>query len=574
MATAGMAQTSRMYDDIRVVLDQMPEASGYSPTSHGYVEYGATVINRSSTRTHSVELRMPANVYRRGGHNITQMTRRIKLAPGAAAKVYMWQPAVQLAGNQMAVVIDGERQKKTIWAADTQHGEGGGNITFLASSSLDRSIQNSLNNEAKTGGSRHWRGSGDTAFRLESPITEWSPNWLAYSRFDGVVITVTDVRRMPANVLSALRKYVECGGSLLVSGTKSLPESLLKGGIDDGSGGVYLGFGRCTTFFASTADWGRLVRILRATRSPWNSQTDISDANRKFPVVDDFQIPVRGLFILMLVFALVIGPLNIYLLSKWKKRIWLLWNVPAVSLLTVLAVFAYATLAEGWDRHRRTQGLTLLDENSHRATTIGLTAYYCPVTPGGGLLFDTDTELNPQIFSGNSYYNREGSSAKIIDWTNGQHLASGWVTARIPSHFMVRRTQQRRERLVVRTDDGGSLVVVNGLGARIISLQVADTEGTIWAASDEIPAGAEAKLTAQPGKAAHLKPDALRSLYRSDWTQLITDRKSRANNALAPGRYVATVEGSPFMQDGLSDAEVRQGNSIVIGIMKRDENGS
>ena len=569
-----MAQTSQTYGDIRVILDQMPEASGYTPTNHGYVEYGATVINRSATRTHSVELQLPADAYGRNGHNITQITRRIKLAPGAAAKVYMWQPAVQLAGAQMAVYIDGKRQKKTIWAPDTQHGQGGGGIAFMASSSLDRSIQNSLNSEAQKSGSGHRGGSGDAAFRLESPITEWSPNWLAYSRFDGVVITTADIQRMPATVMSALRKYVECGGSLLVSGTKSLPESLREGGTDDGSGGVYLGFGRCVPFFAGTADWGRLVRILRTSRSPWDAQMDISSANRKFPVIDDFKVPIKGLFVLIMVFAIVIGPLNIYLLSKWQKRIWLLWNVPAVSLLTVLAVFAYATLAEGWDRHRRTQGLTLLDENSHRATTIGLTAFYCPVTPGGGLQFDTDTELNPQIFSGSSYYRREGSSSRTIDWTNSQHLESGWVTARIPSHFMVRRSQQRRERLVVRAGNRGSLVIVNGLGAKIVNLTLADAGGTIWASSGEIPAGAEATLIMQSGRSAGLYPSALRDLYRGDWTKLITIRKPFVDKALAPGRYIVTIEGSPFMQDGLSDTQVRPGNSIVIGIMKRDENGS
>ncbi len=105
-------------------------------------------------------------------------------------------------------------------------------------------------------------------------------------------------------------------------------------------------------------------------------------------------------------------------------------------------------------------------------------------------------------------------------------------------------------------------------------LKVADAGGTIWTASDEIPAGAEATLTMQSGRSARLEPNALRELYRGDWTKLITTRKPFVDKALAPGRYIATIEGSPFMQDGLSDTQVRPGNSIVIGIMKRDENGS
>ena len=78
----------------------------------------------------------------------------------------------------------------------------------------------------------------------------------------------------------------------------------------------------------------------------------------------------------MIVFVIVIGPVNLSLLSRWKRRLWLLWTVPAIAGITVAAVFGYMLVAEGWSRHIRTDIITVKDETTGRATTIGWTAFY------------------------------------------------------------------------------------------------------------------------------------------------------------------------------------------------------
>ena len=72
----------------------------------------------------------------------------------------------------------------------------------------------------------------------------------------------------------------------------------------------------------------------------------------------------------------------------------LLWTVPAISGLTVAAVFGYMLVAEGWSRHQRTQVITVKDEATGRATTIGWTSFYSPVTPAEGLHFGYETEAS------------------------------------------------------------------------------------------------------------------------------------------------------------------------------------
>src|SRR5690606_9946427 len=131
-------------------------------------------------------------------------------------------------------------------------------------------------------------------------------------------------------------------------------------------------------------------------------------------------------------------------------------TTPAIAALFSVGVFGYAVVAEGWDAHARTEALTLLDQTSRRATTLGWIAFYSPLTPSGGARFSNATELAPQVSS----WDDEGR-AYDLDSTNDQHLAAGWIAARVPAHFQLRKSERRRERLAVSRDGQGRLVVVN-----------------------------------------------------------------------------------------------------------------
>ncbi len=75
------------------------------------------------------------------------------------------------------------------------------------------------------------------------------------------------------------------------------------------------------------------------TAGPWqvggsgHYRRSTYEANVKFPVIEDIGIPVKGLFLLMLLFVLAIGPINLMVLARKKRRIWLLWTTPVISLL-------------------------------------------------------------------------------------------------------------------------------------------------------------------------------------------------------------------------------------------------
>ena len=552
------------FDDITITPELQPNGT----TFHGYAEYRIGVSNRSPHKTHQVTLILPKASYASSGQQIRQMTRSVVVGPSSTVYISLLQPPMVIHGHGLGVAIDGDMQEEEVTLSIGRHGRhiftshvstGGSTRVHVSTSSLSLQILISRNVDAtdlhthagmilgplasKSGFSAPSIGfppssSGGSSAPYQTidlglPVSQWSTSWLGFSRYDGVVLTDDDVRQMPPDVQSALWRYVECGGALFVLGGGALPDSWkleksLKSepSADSVAVAVYdVGFGQCVvspetdTISLDQDQWQLIVGSWLQTALPWRWEEGVGESNTIFSVVRSLRIPVRGLFFLMLLFAVVIGPINLIVLSRKKRRIWMLWTTPVISAIACLAVFTYATFAEGWKRHARMEGLTILDERVHRAITIGWTAFYSGLTPSDGLHFGYETELTPTPQSMTT------NAARTVDWTHDQHLAKGWITARVPAHFMLRKNETRRERITVRR--GTDLRIVNGLGAGISQFWLAEEDGTIYSATN-IPAGIEAVLTPSE-KAGASGSDEI--LLFSAWIPLVNQELDQENIA-------------------------------------------
>ena len=674
------------FDDITVTSELGPKGTTY----HGYAEYRIGISNRSPDKSHQVTLILPKNSYGHSGEYVREMTRSVVVGPSATVHVSLLQPPMSMWGNGMAVAIDGKMQPEAVPLHPAQHGRnvyvrhvpgGGRGRPHVGFSSLSLQILISQNVDvtdlhahagvilgplASRGGyslpsSGFSPSSGSRSkpfyetIDLGFPVSAWSTSWLGFSCYDGIVVTGDDIRTMPPDVQSAIWRYVECGGALLVLGGGELPqnwklEESLKSELSTESAGIAaydVGFGQCIVSpemdmkGLNQDQWRTIVGSWMQTALPWRWEDGIEEGNTLFPVVSSLGIPVRGLFFLMVLFAVAIGPVNLIVLSRKKRRIWMLWTAPVISVITCLAVFTYATFGEGWNRHVRTEGLTILDERVHRATTIGWTAFYSALTPSEGLHFGYETEVTPLVHSMTTNVGR------TVDWTHDQHLASGWVTARVPAHFMVRKGETRRERVTVRRETDTHLSIVNGLGADISQFWLADKDGAIYSATN-IPAGTEAVLTPfektgidgsdelflfeasvplaiqeldkgniaerfreemlrrgvllseevtvsikQRGREWEIadrllgrsyliktsrhngplqiyddKRTSLRAIFASyNWIKNMEHLNINPQKYLRPGCYIATLEATPFIEEGLRDVTEKRYSSIVYGIL-------
>jgi len=580
-------QVSESYGDILIVADPEPEAAG----THGYVEYAFTVSNKSE-RSHKVTLTLPAEQHHAYLDHIRAISRSVEVAPKSSVRVSLYVPSSPgTSGNNVAVRIDDAPQNRTLELRlredmDRFSGSRGRHRAFgeeppdpdldefWRSSALVLDLSPERVDPEKEGD--RLRALAAELETTKAPGQTLPTNWLGYSRYDGIIIAAKDLGKLTPPALVALWQYVECGGSLVVLGKGAVPETWRPERDDRERYTLYRpGFGKCVV--ADDPDprrWSKdLLRLVgrswNQTAVPWRQNRSALEANRIFPVVADIGIPVRGLFVLMVCFGIIIGPVNLALLTRWKRRIWMLWTVPVLSGLTCAAVLGYMVLVEGWSGHVRTEAVTILDQASGRAATVGWTGFYSPVTPGDGLRFDHDTELALQGSIERYYeYERSGGKTFVVDWTDGQHLSQGWVTARVPTHFMLRKAQIRRERVTWAESGDGTITITNGLGVPIRQFWLADGRGRIHTGGP-VEAGATATLTAtrddvSRGSARGL----LRELYGGDW--LATGRQLRSNPGryLAPWTYLADVEGAPFVEDGLTGAKKENSHSVVVGFLR------
>lgn len=566
--------------DVRVLPD--PTVS----SSHGYVEHRVSITNRSKTDAHHVEMWLGGD-HHRPGHHLRRLSRQVLVPAATTVEVSLLQPAVGLYSNELQLLID-RRKRETLHGIHLgghprERHYGAAPVIVLSrgvSGGTRDMLRQAIEKATTPAGASHWGGTppvGDLLVRVEKDVAQWSTNWLAYTALDGIVLTPREMQAMPAAVADAIWSWTQAGGTLVVLGQVQLPQAWRQWSgeppVDPRHRIHNIGFGQCWQVepdaFSQWNDvqWAALYDQIQTGGQPWNGHHyNIESANAVFPVVENLAIPVRTMLGVMVAFAVLVGPINLLVLGKIKRRIWLLWTTPTAALLLSGAVVATAVIAEGGDVHARTEVVTVLDQIDRRASTIGWIAFYSPFTPRGGAMFDTNTELN--LLVERNHWNGEGR-ASDLDWTQGQHLAGGWIAARIPSHFQIRKSEMRRERLAISRDDDGNIHVVNGLGAAIDHLSVADEHGIVHEVKNVQP-GARATLRSTNEKVVAHADVLSTEIYRRDWPRLLEVSRRPPSYLLRPNTYFAQLDAAPFVEPGIQ-ATHRRDASIVYGLFAFEE---
>jgi len=280
-----------------------------------------------------------------------------------------------------------------------------------------------------------------------------------------------------------------------------------------------------------------------------------------FPIVEESGVPVRLMIVILIGFVVLAGPVNLVLLHKLKRRTWFLWTLPAISILTSAVVFATALLNEGFTPTVRRDVITILDQQTQQATTVGALGIYAPVAPGN-LEFSAHTEVTPLLSS----YGQDPGSNRGANWTKGQIFTGKWLASRVPAHFAVRKSEVRKERLGV-TWESGTPTVVNSLGTDITYLCLADAQGNIFEAT-HLRAGQRAKLQRVAGKQTVINYLKTEFLLSTDKDTL----ESEYPKNLTPSTYFARLDDSPFMENPIGRGQLKT-HAVVLGVLTKAEAG-
>ncbi len=581
------------YGDISIeLMSSISGASGFK--THGYAALRIKATNRSPDKAHRVEIRFPNEGGRSfwGPGQLKSFSKTIDVAPDSTAEAYFYQPSILLDGDahEAVVYIDGEKQAQNIHAFGiSSHGAVG---TF--SSSSGGSWVNPREEPTVSFGAIR-----ESSIPGSSKVNSWDrrsfdsfdSTWLAYSGYDGIVLALSEAKTLSAEERAALWEYVKAGGSLAVMGIGQLPDDWAR--LDsrlanrelvmDVSERYEVGFGILflagPPFFPTSSRPAVHTAIYDSwfeTQKPWLRIYTAAGANTALPVSKpvDTRASFRRMFFLSLLFAAIIGPLNIAVLRRKKQMMRLYWTTPAISLTACLLFVLYFAVFEGPVKYMRVASLTMIDQEARLATTLGWLGFYSPFAEPEGLLFDEVTELTlqqeglprfgPMAVGTAAGMDRTGS----VDWTDGQRWSGGWIQPRVPLHFKLRKSESRPERIDLKRE-GGDIKVINRLGARVKAFWYADDEGGVYRA-DDIPKGAEAVLTKTTG--APIGSKKLRDVYaRWDWVAEIEKLKASPAAYLQHGWYFAELEENVFVEKAMKGAEMLPSTCLVLGALEESK---
>ena len=196
-------------------------------------------------------------------------------------------------------------------------------------------------------------------------------------------------------------------------------------------------------------------------------------------------VPVNAFRVLITLFAIGIGPLNYWLLKRYRRIQWMIVTVPLTAALISGALFVYAMIADGLQTRIRSKSLTLINQKTGDATCWSRITYYAAVSPWQGLTFSQSTAVRP-ILSRARMYN-EASPNLGVSWQGEeQRLSSRWLPPRNPTQLLTQRCRTTAARVTVK-EQGGSVVIGNGLATNIKQIVLLDSQGLYFFAKGVAP---------------------------------------------------------------------------------------
>jgi hypothetical protein len=248
--------------------------------------------------------------------------------------------------------------------------------------------------------------------------------------------------------------------------------------------------------------------------------------------------PVGAFQVLITLFVLLIGPVNYWLLKRFKRLQLLVLTVPLSAGVATGGLFIYAILSDGFSTQVRARSYTMLDQHTGEAACWTRLSYYAGIAPGNGLTMPADVVVYP-LLPGWTHPSNFAHDRTIIWDNNAAKLTSGWLNSRTPTQYLSVRSRKTPARIDV-SSGRGTIQVTNRLNTRINSLLVLDDTGAFFS-GDDLAADATAVL------APISRDDAVKQIV-----QLVRDNEPKAPDALSGGErdYFSRRPQQPRRQFG------------------------
>ena len=286
-------------------------------------------------------------------------------------------------------------------------------------------------------------------------------DWRAYQGFRSVAITDMEWRALPPGAKLALTTWVKTGGVMAVVATDPTSTAATLGlpGNDGGPTATACGLGHLRVMSAvGVSELAQFVEsntFQDANRQQSQDSRTVKWQNR---APGFFAAQGQGwlnllLLGVVLVFAVVIGPINLFLIAPAARRHRLFFSVPIISMATVLLLLIAVLLGDGLGG-KGARFVLIENRPGEGENTNHLVQYQ---TSRCGVMFSTGFTAPGSVFveglAGPNSTARSDSQFQMAPEADGLQASGPWYASRTSQHFRLAGVAPTRGRVEL-TGDG------------------------------------------------------------------------------------------------------------------------
>lgn len=190
-------------------------------------------------------------------------------------------------------------------------------------------------------------GRGSTEFAGKFDPKQLPDDWLAFSGYDSVILTDSDWTNIPPGGRNAILSWVRMGGKLVIYSTTSATSAALDLPAETGYGSIVIE--RITSDLKLDAP--KVVELVTKNTNTPMQVSNAGDFQKGWPLQTLFgeQTFRYALFIIVLIiFAILVGPVNLFVFAKSGERHKLFITTPIISLAASLVLIALIITQDGF----------------------------------------------------------------------------------------------------------------------------------------------------------------------------------------------------------------------------------
>ncbi|MCB9876362.1 MAG: hypothetical protein H6835_02080 [Planctomycetes bacterium] len=301
-------------------------------------------------------------------------------------------------------------------------------------------------------------------------------DWRMFTAFTAVVVDGGGA--LDADRQQALCRYAAAGGTVVVAGADRLASGALRELAARDIGAI--GFGQVIAIPAFGGDTTAMRARLARAATVGQGLPVATSLLQEQTIGGLGETPVTAFVLVILLFAILVGPVNFIVLRRRRQPMLALLTVPLLGFGTTALILTYGVFHDGFGVRGVVTSFTALDQPRRECSAFAARTLFAGLAPDELTMGEQAVLLSPRASYGG------GHSGDRWSWNGDRERLDGAVLpSRTPTPLLTVQQGTARQRLTLRRVGEDRLEVLAGGGVEPRGeLVLRDLDGRWWRGTD------------------------------------------------------------------------------------------